>query len=151
MYSRFNKQLIHSGSWWVVYKSPRLWCHVPCTTYTWEHDIKACTLQVIFSCCYRIYWTGHGSINLIAAFISVRNLYLLLHSLFLRFWVNLIKNPDFLFDINKSATVDSCFTVVAQAYIDACSTADTKYSKDTPSARLLYASEVGRYKTQVLS
>ena len=43
-------------------------------------------------------------------------------SLPLRFWVNVIKNPEFLFDINKSATVDSCLFTVASAYIDACST-----------------------------
>lgn len=89
-------------------------------------------------------------------------------SLPLRFWVNLIKNPEFLFDINKSATVDSCLTVIAQvssvcdmvvplavmlplsqAYIDACSTSEFKYTKDTPSARLLYANEVKEYKEEV--
>jgi plexin A len=68
----------------------------------------------------------------------------------LRFWVNLIKNPDFVFDINKSATVDACFTVIAQAYIDGCSTAEVRYTKDTPSARLLYANEVKQYKQEVL-
>lgn len=67
----------------------------------------------------------------------------------LRFWVNVIKNPDFVFDINKSATVDSCLTVIAQAYIDATSTADIKYTKDTPSARLLYVNEVKHYRTGV--
>ncbi|XP_064399093.1 plexin-A1-like isoform X2 [Halichondria panicea] len=68
----------------------------------------------------------------------------------LRFWVNVIKNPDFLFDVNKSATVDSCLTVIAQAYIDACSTTDFKYTKDTPAARLLYVNDVKKYKTGVL-
>lgn len=36
------------------------------------------------------------------------------NSLALRFWVNLIKNPEFVFDINKSAIVDSCLSVIAQ-------------------------------------
>ena len=63
--------------------------------------------------------------------------------------MNVIKNPDFVFDIHKSATVDSCLTVIAQAYIDACSTAELKYSKDTPSARLLYVNEVKKYKQDV--
>lgn len=67
----------------------------------------------------------------------------------LRFWVNVIKNPDFVFDINKSATVDSCLTVIAQAYIDATSTADIRYTKDTPSARLLYVNEVKKYRAGV--
>eukprot|EP00731_Ephydatia_muelleri_P021679 Em0014g270a len=70
-------------------------------------------------------------------------------SLFLRFWVNVIKNPDFVFDIHKSATVDSCLSVISQAYIDACSTSETKYTKDTPSAKLLYVNEVKQYKNQI--
>ena len=36
------------------------------------------------------------------------------NSLALRFWVNLIKNPEFVFDINKSAIVDACLSVIAQ-------------------------------------
>jgi len=73
----------------------------------------------------------------------------LLYSVPLRFWVNVIKNPDFLFDINKSATVDACLTVIAQAYIDACSTTEFKYTKDTPAARLLYVNDVKKYKQEV--
>eukprot|EP00731_Ephydatia_muelleri_P021675 Em0014g266a len=71
------------------------------------------------------------------------------NSLVLRFWVNLLKNPDFVFDIHKSVTVDSCLSVISQAYIDACSTSETKYTKDTPSAKLLYVNEVKQYKDHV--
>ena len=67
-------------------------------------------------------------------------------SLLLRFWDGLIKNPDFVFDIHKSATVDSCLSVILQTYIDACSTAETKYTKDTPPAKMLYVNEVRQYK-----
>ena len=70
-------------------------------------------------------------------------------SLPLRFWVNIIKNPEFVFDIHKSASVDSCLTVVAQAYIDGCSTSEVQYTKDTPSARLLYVNEVQGYKKKI--
>eukprot|EP00731_Ephydatia_muelleri_P021672 Em0014g263a len=66
------------------------------------------------------------------------------NSLPLRFWVNVIKNPDFVFDIHKSATVDSCLSVISQAYIDACSTSEAKYSKDTPSSKLLYVNEANQ-------
>lgn len=45
-------------------------------------------------------------------------------SLPLRFWVNLIKNPNFVFDIHKSNIVDSCLSVVAQTFMDSCSTSD---------------------------
>ncbi|XP_065900650.1 plexin-A2-like isoform X2 [Dysidea avara] len=71
------------------------------------------------------------------------------NSLPLRFWVNVIKNPEFVFDINKSATVDSCLSTVASAYIDACSTKEYPYSKDAPAGKLLYISEVKSYKTQI--
>jgi hypothetical protein len=71
------------------------------------------------------------------------------NSLPLRFWVSLIKNPDFVFDIHKSATVDACLTIIAQAYIDACSTSELKYNKSTPSAKLLYVNEVRGYKQDV--
>ena len=43
--------------------------------------------------------------------------------------MNVIKNPEFVFDINKSATVDNCLSTVASAYIDACSTKEYPYSK----------------------
>ena len=41
-----------------------------------------------------------------------------------RFWVNLIKNPNFVFDLGKANIVDSCLSVVAQTFMDACSTSD---------------------------
>ena len=37
----------------------------------------------------------------------------------LRFWVNMIKNPEFVFDINKSHTVDACLSVIAQVSVSA--------------------------------
>jgi len=46
------------------------------------------------------------------------------YSLPLRFWVNLIKNPNFVFDIHKSNIVDACLSVVAQTFMDACSTSE---------------------------
>ena len=45
-------------------------------------------------------------------------------SLILRFWVNLVKNPEFVFDVHKSHAVDSCLSVIAQALMDSCSTTD---------------------------
>lgn len=46
-----------------------------------------------------------------------------------RFWVNLIKNPNFVFDIHKSNIVDSCLSVVAQTFMDSCSTSDHRLGK----------------------
>lgn len=63
----------------------------------------------------------------------------LLFSLPLRFWVNFIKNPDFIFDINKTVTVDACLSVVAQTFMDSCSTNEHRLGKDSPSNKLLFA------------
>jgi len=52
----------------------------------------------------------------------------------LRFWVNLIKNPNFVFDLGKANIVDSCLSVVAQTFMDACSTSDHQLGKDSPVA-----------------
>ena len=71
------------------------------------------------------------------------------NSLPLRFWVNLIKNPNFVFDINKSPTIDSCLSVVAQTFMDACSTSDHRLGKDSPSSKLLYAKDIPIYKEWV--
>ena len=71
------------------------------------------------------------------------------NSLPLRFWVNLIKNPNFVFDINKSNIVDSCLSVVAQTFMDACSTSENRLGKDSPSSKLLYAKDIPIYKDWV--
>lgn len=60
-------------------------------------------------------------------------------SLPLRFWVNFIKNPDFIFDINKTTTLDSCLSVIAQTFMDSCSTTEHRLGKDSPSNKLLFA------------
>jgi plexin A len=71
------------------------------------------------------------------------------NSLPLRFWVNLIKNPDFVFDIGKSNIVDSCLSVTAQTFMDACSTTENILGKDSPSSKLLYAKDIPVYKDWV--
>ncbi|UYV82243.1 PlexA [Cordylochernes scorpioides] len=71
------------------------------------------------------------------------------NSLPLRFWVNLIKNPNFVFDIHKTNIVDSCLSVVAQTFMDACSTSDHRLGKDSPSSKLLYAKDIPLYKEWV--
>ncbi|XP_065214453.1 plexin-A4-like isoform X1 [Planococcus citri] len=67
----------------------------------------------------------------------------------LRFWVNLIKNPNFLFDIHKSATIDSCLSVIAQVLMDSCSTTELNLNKDSATSKLLYAKEISFYRKWV--
>lgn len=71
------------------------------------------------------------------------------NSLPLRFWINMIKNPNFVFDINKSNTVDSCLSVIAQLFMDSCSPDEHRLGKDSPSNKLLYAKEIPEYKRRV--
>lgn len=71
------------------------------------------------------------------------------NSLPLRFWVNFIKNPDFIFDINKTTPVDSCLSVIAQTFMDACSTTDHRLGKDSPSNKLLFAKDIPHYREMV--
>lgn len=71
------------------------------------------------------------------------------NSLPLRFWVNLIKNPNFVFDLGKANIVDSCLSVVAQTFMDACSTSEHQLGKDSPSSKLLYAKDIPIYKDWV--
>uniref|UniRef100_A0A8D8TZ52 Plexin-A4 n=1 Tax=Cacopsylla melanoneura TaxID=428564 RepID=A0A8D8TZ52_9HEMI len=67
----------------------------------------------------------------------------------LRFWVNLIKNPDFLFDIHKSNTLDTCLGVLAHTFMDSCSTSDPKFDQNLPSSDILYAKDIPAYKEKV--
>jgi len=71
------------------------------------------------------------------------------NSLPLRFWINIIKNPNFIFDVCKSAIVDSCLSVVAQLFMDSCSVSEHVLGKDSPSNKLLYAREIPGYRQEV--
>ncbi|XP_046633766.1 plexin-B-like isoform X2 [Daphnia pulicaria] len=71
------------------------------------------------------------------------------NSLPLRFWVNFIKNPDFVFDIYKTNTVDSCLSVIAQTFMDSCSTTEHRLGKDSPSNKLLFAKDIPKFREMV--
>lgn len=63
--------------------------------------------------------------------------------------MNVIKNPDFVFDIHKSNIVDACLSVVAQIFMDSCSLTEQRLSKDSPSSKLLYAKDIPKYRMWV--
>uniref|UniRef100_H2Z4H5 Plexin cytoplasmic RasGAP domain-containing protein n=1 Tax=Ciona savignyi TaxID=51511 RepID=H2Z4H5_CIOSA len=69
-------------------------------------------------------------------------------SLLLRYWVNVLKNPEFVFDTNKTPIVDSCLNVITQAFMDACTT-NRKLGHDSPSNKLLYAKDAENYRVMV--
>lgn len=47
----------------------------------------------------------------------------------LRFWVNFIKNPNYILDVEKSNTLDASLSVVAQTLMDSCATNNQKLNK----------------------
>uniref|UniRef100_A0A7N5ZT89 Plexin-B1 n=1 Tax=Anabas testudineus TaxID=64144 RepID=A0A7N5ZT89_ANATE len=68
------------------------------------------------------------------------------NSLPLRFWINILKNPQFIFDVQTSDHVDAVLSVIAQTFMDSCTIADHKLGRDSPINKLLYARDIPRYK-----
>ncbi|KAG7323182.1 hypothetical protein KOW79_012884 [Hemibagrus wyckioides] len=71
------------------------------------------------------------------------------NSLPLRFWINILKNPQFIFDVPTSDSVDAVLSVIAQTFMDSCTIADHKLGRDSPINKLLYARDIPRYKQMV--
>ncbi|KAL1275744.1 hypothetical protein QQF64_035367, partial [Cirrhinus molitorella] len=71
------------------------------------------------------------------------------NSLPLRFWVNILKNPHFIFDVHVTEVVDSSLSVIAQTFMDACTKTEHKLTRESPSNKLLYAKEISTYKKMV--
>jgi len=71
------------------------------------------------------------------------------NSIPLRFWISIIKSPDVVFDVRKNNNIDSCLSVIAQTFIDACYYEDMMIDKSSQSSRLLYCKEIPTYKQHV--
>ncbi|MCI4382193.1 hypothetical protein PGIGA_G00260430 [Pangasianodon gigas] len=72
------------------------------------------------------------------------------NSLPLRFWVNILKNPNFVFsDLEKTPHLDGCLSVIAQAFMDSFSLTDHQLDKHAPTNKLLYAKDIPQYKQEV--
>ncbi|XP_040002708.1 plexin-C1 isoform X4 [Xiphias gladius] len=71
------------------------------------------------------------------------------NSLPLRFWVNILKNPQFVFDMEKTPHLDSCLSVIAQAFMDCFSLSETQLGKHAPTNKLLYARDIPKFKQEV--
>ncbi|XP_060742377.1 plexin-C1 [Tachysurus vachellii] len=72
------------------------------------------------------------------------------NSLPLRFWVNILKNPNFVFsDLEKTPHMDGCLSVIAQAFMDSFSLTDHQLDKHAPTNKLLYAKDIPQYKKEV--
>lgn len=62
-------------------------------------------------------------------------------SLISRFWVNYIKNPNFIFDVNKTPTEDACLSVIAQTLMESCSTMVPMLNYNSTSHKLLFVKD----------
>ncbi|KAJ3602767.1 hypothetical protein NHX12_030515, partial [Muraenolepis orangiensis] len=71
------------------------------------------------------------------------------NSLPLRFWINMVKNPQLIFDVQASDHVDAVLSVIAQTFMDSCTVAEHKLGRDSPINKLLYARDIPRYKQMV--
>uniref|UniRef100_A0A3Q2CJG7 Plexin b2a, tandem duplicate 1 n=1 Tax=Cyprinodon variegatus TaxID=28743 RepID=A0A3Q2CJG7_CYPVA len=71
------------------------------------------------------------------------------NSLPMRFWVNILRNPHFIFDVHATEVVDASLHVIGQTFMDACTKTEHKLSRESPSNKLLYAKEISTYKKMV--
>lgn len=55
-------------------------------------------------------------------------------SLPLRFWVNILKNPHFIFDVHVTEVVDASLSVIAQTFMDACTKSEHKLTRVSSKA-----------------
>eukprot|EP00051_Salpingoeca_urceolata_P005860 m.78202 g.78202 ORF g.78202 m.78202 type:complete len:2126 (-) comp14575_c0_seq2:2755-9132(-) len=67
----------------------------------------------------------------------------------LRFWINIIKNPEFVYDVHKTQPINACLSTVAQVIMDSCSVAEQQLGKHSPANKHLYRAEVQKYKALV--
>ena len=67
----------------------------------------------------------------------------------LRFWINLIKNPDFVFDVEKTPSTELNLSIVAQTLMSACLNNDSILNKESPSHKLLFARDIAQYKAKI--
>ncbi|KAI6661542.1 Plexin-A4-like [Oopsacas minuta] len=66
------------------------------------------------------------------------------------FWANLIRNPNHLFDVIKSETLDTNLSVISQVLIDSCLGTDSHITEDDPTTKILYYREVPIYREHIL-
>jgi hypothetical protein len=66
----------------------------------------------------------------------------------LRFWITLIKNPQFVFDVEQTPTTELNLSIVAQTLMSACLPAvdGQPVNKEAPSHKLLFARDINDYR-----
>lgn len=67
----------------------------------------------------------------------------------LRFWITLIKNPQFVFDVEQTAATELNLSIVAQTLMSSCMPMTEPVSKEAPSHRLLFARDINDYRGMI--
>lgn len=90
---------------------------------TWDKDqilMKNMFIYEMYDYCVQLYC---------ALFLHSCFFLFLFKSLPLRFWINILKNPQFIFDVQTSDHVDAVLSVIAQTFMDSCTIADHKLGR----------------------
>ena len=67
---------------------------------------------------------------------------------FLKFWLNILKNPQLVFDVNKTSLIDASLQPIVQVFIDSCS--DNLFNnKDLTINNLIFSNDINKYKSQI--
>lgn len=116
-----------------IWKTNRYW-----SMQLSEQDEDFCNVSNVLSARLQrgIITTMPISLKSAAAVLPEASLHPLSHlsspsSLPLRFWVNILKNPQFVFDMEKMPHLDGCLSVIAQAFMDSFSLSENQLGKVT--------------------
>ncbi|KAL3851675.1 hypothetical protein ACJMK2_015402 [Sinanodonta woodiana] len=71
------------------------------------------------------------------------------HSYPIHFWADFITKPEVVFDIDKPGYTDQCLEVISQTFIDSFSTTSHNVNKESPTHKLLFATEMDEYRKKV--
>lgn len=72
------------------------------------------------------------------------------NSLPLRMWLMLIKNPDMIFDMERTCSTDTNLNVIAQLLVSSCASTEVNFlSKEAPPQKLLFAKEIVEFQQKM--
>ena len=67
----------------------------------------------------------------------------------MRIWAGLMKKPSIVFDIKSPPYVDTSMDVISQVFIECFSLEALKFSKDSPTHKMIFNNEMKHYKDRV--
>ncbi|XP_053377531.1 plexin-B-like isoform X2 [Mercenaria mercenaria] len=71
------------------------------------------------------------------------------HSYAIRVWASLMKMPNTLFDVAIPSFMEENLNIISQVFIESFSLASQKFTKDSPSQKLIFHHEMNHYRDRV--